>query len=83
MNTFIFWDIKPCSPLKSTDLSEKYIASIFRSLLATYFMLVSCWLSLDLEDEGDLFFRNILHVVLLLSIFFDPEGGGNIFLRKM
>jgi hypothetical protein len=26
----IFWDITQCSPLKSTDVSEEHIASIFR-----------------------------------------------------
>jgi hypothetical protein len=26
----IFWDIAPCSPLKSTDVSEEHVASIFR-----------------------------------------------------
>jgi hypothetical protein len=26
----VFWDTTPCSPWKSTDVSEKYIASIFR-----------------------------------------------------
>jgi hypothetical protein len=26
----IFWDITPCSPLKSTDVSEEHVTSIFR-----------------------------------------------------
>jgi hypothetical protein len=26
----IFWDITPCSPLKSTDVSKEEIAFIFR-----------------------------------------------------
>jgi hypothetical protein len=30
MKTTIFWDISPCSPLKSTGVSEEHIASIFR-----------------------------------------------------
>jgi hypothetical protein len=30
MKSTIFWDIMPCSPLKSTDVSEEHIASIFR-----------------------------------------------------
>jgi hypothetical protein len=30
MKSSIFWDITPCSMLKSTDVSEKLIASIFR-----------------------------------------------------
>jgi hypothetical protein len=30
MKTYIFWDITACSPLKSTDVSEEYVASIFK-----------------------------------------------------
>jgi hypothetical protein len=26
----IYWDIRPCSPLNSTDVSKEYYASIFR-----------------------------------------------------
>jgi hypothetical protein len=29
MKNTIFWDITPCSPLKSTDVTEVHIASIF------------------------------------------------------
>jgi hypothetical protein len=29
MKSTIFWDITQCSPLKSTDVSEEHIASIF------------------------------------------------------
>jgi hypothetical protein len=31
MKSTIFWDITPCSPLLSTDVSEEHIASIFRA----------------------------------------------------
>jgi hypothetical protein len=30
MKSVIFWDITPCSPLRSTEVSEEHIASIFR-----------------------------------------------------
>jgi hypothetical protein len=30
LKSSMFWDITPCSPLKSTDVSEEHIASIFR-----------------------------------------------------
>jgi hypothetical protein len=30
MKSFIFCGIRPCSPLKSTDVSEEYVASILR-----------------------------------------------------
>jgi hypothetical protein len=30
LEEYIFWDIMPCTMLKSTDVSEEYIASIFR-----------------------------------------------------
>jgi hypothetical protein len=26
----IFWDVRPCSPAKSTDVSEECTASVFR-----------------------------------------------------
>jgi hypothetical protein len=29
MKSTIFWDIKPCSPLKSTGVLEEHISSIF------------------------------------------------------
>jgi hypothetical protein len=30
MKSYIFWDITPCRSLKSTDISEEYVATIFR-----------------------------------------------------
>jgi hypothetical protein len=30
LKSIIFWDMTPCSPLISTDVSEEHIASIFR-----------------------------------------------------
>jgi hypothetical protein len=30
MKNFVFCDTTPCSPVKSTDVSEEHIASIFR-----------------------------------------------------
>jgi hypothetical protein len=48
MKSSIFWDIKPCSPLKLT-----------RRLLAACF-----------------------HTGFLLCLFFDPEDGGDMFLRN-
>jgi hypothetical protein len=30
MESIIFWDMTPCSPLSLTDVSEELIASIFR-----------------------------------------------------
>jgi hypothetical protein len=30
MKSFVFWDITPCNPVKSADVSEEYVASIFR-----------------------------------------------------
>jgi hypothetical protein len=30
MNAAVFWDIKPCRPLKARGVSEEYIDSIFR-----------------------------------------------------
>jgi hypothetical protein len=30
LKSIIFWDMTPCSPLSSTDVSEEHIASIFR-----------------------------------------------------
>jgi hypothetical protein len=49
MNGFTSWDIMPCIPLKVTDISEEYVASIFRvkeqtkqETSITLVMLVSC-----------------------------------------
>jgi hypothetical protein len=30
MKSSVLWDITPCCSLKSTDVSEKYVASTFR-----------------------------------------------------
>jgi hypothetical protein len=30
MKSFIVWDITPCSQLKSREVSEEHVASIFR-----------------------------------------------------
>jgi hypothetical protein len=55
MKSTIFWDMMPCSPLKSTDISEKHIASIFRALLATCFHAgFLLGLLFDPEEGGDM-----------------------------
>jgi hypothetical protein len=49
----IYWDITPCSPLKANDVSEEYVAPIFRDLFATYFLLFPCLaysLTLNIEE---------------------------------
>jgi hypothetical protein len=50
MKSYIFWDIKPCSPLKGNDVSAPR-ATCFHagSLLGLFF-----WP----EDEGDIFLRH-------------------------
>jgi hypothetical protein len=30
MKSSIFWDVMPSSPLKSTDISEEHVVSVFR-----------------------------------------------------
>jgi hypothetical protein len=30
VKSYIFWDITPCSPLKTTEVSEEHAASNFR-----------------------------------------------------
>jgi hypothetical protein len=42
INSTTFCDIMPCSPLKVNDVSEEHIASIFRTMIATFFTLVYC-----------------------------------------
>jgi hypothetical protein len=42
MKSTTFCDITPYSPLKVNDVSEEHIASIFRTMLATFFTLVYC-----------------------------------------
>jgi hypothetical protein len=39
---FHFWHIIQCSPVKSTDVSEDHIASMFRVFRAVSYMFVSC-----------------------------------------
>jgi hypothetical protein len=55
MNSFNFWDIRPCFQLKSIECSEEYVASAFsggesaeeatcrqQALFTTCFMQASC-----------------------------------------
>jgi hypothetical protein len=55
MNSSIFYNITPCSPLKD---SQERVASIFK-----------------VDDH-------LLDASLLLGLFFDPEDGGDMFLRN-
>jgi hypothetical protein len=65
MMNSIFWTITMCSPLKSTDISEEHVASIFRAeeyaqqaLIAACLMWVSCLTySFNRDDGGDMFLR--------------------------
>jgi hypothetical protein len=49
MISSIFWDITPCRPLKSTDVSKKHVARRACYLLHASFLL---GLFFDPEDEG-------------------------------
>jgi hypothetical protein len=56
-NTSVFWDIMQCSQLKSYDVSEEHVASIFR---VRNCHLLSFWplgLLFDPED-GNMFLQN-------------------------
>jgi hypothetical protein len=48
--------------LKSTDISEEYVASIFRVEEQAYYLLHAGFLLglvFDLEDGGEMFLRNL------------------------
>jgi hypothetical protein len=62
MKGTIFWAITPSSPLKSTDVSEEHIASIFRveALIATCFEAgFFLGLFFNAKDGGDSFLINV------------------------
>jgi hypothetical protein len=48
--------ITPCGPLKSTDVSDKYVTYIFRAEEYAGFFLGSLF---DPGDGGDIFLRNV------------------------
>jgi hypothetical protein len=57
MKSTIFWDIKPCSPLR---VNRRFGGTYRLHMLATCF-----------------------HAGFLLSLYFDPEDGRNMFLRNL
>jgi hypothetical protein len=78
MKSSVSYEITPCSPLKSTYVSEEHVASIFRLLLAPCFMLVFYCLtprwSQHVSPKRRLTF-NGLHGVILqeMKVFKDRE----------
>jgi hypothetical protein len=66
MKSSTFQNIKPHSPLK-VSVSEKHIASIFRSEQQT-------------KQETSMKLCCRLHASFLLGSLFDPNDGGDIFL---
>jgi hypothetical protein len=64
MGSSIFWDIKPCSPLKF-----KYV------LLAIYFHAgFLLGLSFDPEDEGYVFLQNVFEFQVTIRRYIPEEG---------
>jgi hypothetical protein len=61
MKCSIFWH---AVRLKSSDVSEEHVASIFRAWQAE----LGCY---------------ILHAGFLICLFFDPDDGGDMFLRNV
>jgi hypothetical protein len=59
MQSSVFWDVTPCSPLE--------VNRHFRGTAGSKFNNQACYL---------------FHAGFLLSLFFDPEGGGDISLRN-
>jgi hypothetical protein len=70
MNSTVFWNITLCSPLKSTDVSEEHIASIFR-------------VEEKAEQETRARLATFFRAGVLLDLFFDPEDGDDTFLRNV
>jgi hypothetical protein len=52
MKSFIFWDIRPCSPLKRTDVSDKELACCLSN--TGFFLRL-----FDPEDGGDMLIHNV------------------------
>jgi hypothetical protein len=47
VNSYIFWDITPCSPMEVSSVSEQHIASIYKIQAGN--------LLINPEDGGDMF----------------------------
>jgi hypothetical protein len=62
-----FWDITACTPWKSTDVSEEYVASIYEEQAKQETSAACC----------------LLHDTFLLDLFFDPVDGRDMFLRNV
>jgi hypothetical protein len=69
MKSYIFWDITMYNPLKVNQCLEEYVASIFKVEEQTTKRT-------GMKQAASY----PLHSGFLLSLFFDPKDGGNMFL---